>query len=118
MSDRTDNSAPTTSTVAVTPRPHGREDVATTDIGDEVILYNPLDGSTHALNVTAAFIWDLCDGTATPDEIADEVIATFGVPPAAAHTDVAALIARLFELELLDAAALSAAKQAGGARHT
>ncbi len=82
--------------------PRARADVTATDIDDEIILYNPLDGATHALNVTAALVWDLCDGTRTLDELAAEVAATFDIPIDSARADVEPLIAQLCRLQLLD----------------
>ncbi len=84
----------------VCPRAH--PEVTQTDIDDEIILYNPADGATHALNLTAALVWELCDGAYTLDGIAAEVASDFNVPLTQALGDVEALIARLYALGLVE----------------
>ena len=92
---------------AGTIRPRARPDVTVTDIDDEIILYDPSDGSTHALNLTGALVWDLCDGTRTLEEIADTVADDFGRPREQTRPDVEALAARLYALGLITGEAIA-----------
>jgi hypothetical protein len=39
------------------------------DLGEEFMLYDEPHDRVHVLNRTARFIWDLCDGTRTGEEI-------------------------------------------------
>jgi hypothetical protein len=48
--------------------------------------------SSHVLNKTAAFIWEMCDGSLDADEIADRVHQHFDVPLEEARTDTRSLI--------------------------
>jgi len=95
----------------VCPRAH--PEVTQTDIDDEIILYNPADGATHALNLTAALVWELCDGAYTLDGIAAEVASDFNVPLTQALGDVEALIARLYALGLVEGVGAAPARRQG-----
>lgn len=92
---------------AGTIRPRVRPDVTVTDIDDEIILYDPSDGSTHALNLTGALVWDLCDGTRTLEEIADTVADDFGRPRERTRPDVETLVVRLYALGLITGEAIA-----------
>jgi len=62
-------------------KPRSRSDVVTRAVRSKRILYDNLSKSSHVLNETAEFIWNLCDGEHTISEIASEVRAFFDVPP-------------------------------------
>jgi PqqD family protein of HPr-rel-A system len=47
------------------------------ELDGEVVVYDPLTGTVHFLNATAAAVWAACDGASTVDEIVDRVGATF-----------------------------------------
>jgi len=58
--------------------------------GREVLIYSsadPAGGAIHALNPTAAVIWDLCDGAHSLAEMERAVRLAFAVP---AERDLAA----------------------------
>lgn len=93
-------------------RPCARADIATTDVDDELMMYNPADGATHALNLTAALVWESCDGAHTLDEIAQELAGDFKVPLPRARADVDTVIGKLYHLGLLRGAAEDAASPA------
>ncbi len=82
--------------------PRARPEVTQTDIDDEIILYNPADGATHALNLTAALVWELCDGAYALDGIAAEVASDFNIALDQASGDVEPLIARFYTLGLVE----------------
>src|SRR5579871_547000 len=89
---------------AGTVRPARRADVTETDLDDELILYDPRSGATHALNLSAALVWELCDGSATLEEVAGELAAGFSIPIDRALADTAASVAQFYELGLFDTA--------------
>jgi hypothetical protein len=64
-------------------RPRRRADVVLHDLGLESMLYDPVADTVIRLNVTARRIWDLCDGTRSPDEIAAALALEFDVPEGA-----------------------------------
>jgi hypothetical protein len=37
------------------------------------LLYNPATSEAHTLNPVGSFIWEYCDGTLTPEQIAAEL---------------------------------------------
>jgi PqqD family protein of HPr-rel-A system len=94
-------------------RPLVNQDVTVTDLDDEMLLYDAADGATHALNFTAALVWELCDGAHTLDDIAAELASGFNLPAEQAHADAAALVEQFFSLGLLNTAAESADSSAG-----
>ena len=61
-------------------KPRSRSDVITRAVRSKRILYDNLSKTSHVLNETAEFIWNLCDGEHTVAEIATEVRAFFDVP--------------------------------------
>ena len=64
-------------------RPKQRPGVWRRQTEDEVALYDPENGTVHIVNDTALAIWDLCDGTTTPDEMILAICELFGM-----HRDV------------------------------
>lgn len=54
-----------------------RRDVATKQIGADLILYDLANRDLHVLNVTAAKVFQLCDGSHTPEEIAKSLVESF-----------------------------------------
>ena len=47
--------------------------------GNDLVLYNPLRGRMHVLNASAAFIWRLCDGSRSQEEMTDRLTAEFQI---------------------------------------
>ncbi|HHT9130944.1 MAG TPA: PqqD family protein [Candidatus Tripitaka californicus] len=54
-------------------RPKQRVTLATEEIEDDLFLYDPDKDHVHLLNVSASAIFELCDGTRTAQEIAQEI---------------------------------------------
>jgi hypothetical protein len=54
--------------------------VITRDVRSQRVLYDNVSHSSHVLNETAEFIWNLCDGEHSIAELAVEVRAFFDVP--------------------------------------
>ena len=68
------------------PRRVGR--VARYEIDGEVVLFDPKRNRVHNLNLTASVIWELCDGTRTVEELAEDMACLFEVEVAVVHSDV------------------------------
>ena len=85
-----------------TMKPRSRSDVITRAVRSQRILYDNLSKSSHALNETAEFIWNLCDGEHTISEIAVEVRAFFDVPDEAdLESDIERTLGMLMKKGLL-----------------
>lgn len=81
-------------------RPMRRENIETHLMPDgSALLYDPATGKGHVLNVTGSFIWEYCDGTMTPDQIAAELA---GLLPQEVdfHAEALHMIADLAALDL------------------
>jgi|PlaIllAssembly_1097288.scaffolds.fasta_scaffold1673388_1 hypothetical protein len=57
--------------------PKVRGDVSIQELGEEVMIYDPLNEKVHVLNTTAHCIWKLCDGNFTLQEIKEEISRKF-----------------------------------------
>lgn len=54
-----------------------RGSIIVKDMGEETVLYNPDTRKIHILNNTALFIWQLCDGRHSIEDISAAVVAKF-----------------------------------------
>jgi hypothetical protein len=54
-------------------KPRHRGTLATEEIEEDLVLYDPDKDHVHLLNVSASAIFELCDGTRTAQEIAQEI---------------------------------------------
>jgi len=63
------------------------EDIIWRRIGEDIVVIKDDGQSTHILNKTAAFIWELCDGKRNVDEIAASLFKRFDVSPEEARAD-------------------------------
>lgn len=75
-------------------------DVIFRKIGDEVLLVPVRNNihnleSIHSLNGVGARVWELIDGTRTPDQIRDIIADEFDVIPADAGVDIEEFLASL-----------------------
>lgn len=77
-------------------------DVALQRVGREAILYDRRRGLAHVINESAARIWELCDGSATQEQIAGALAASYDMPATAVYDDVARILASFRELQVLD----------------
>jgi Coenzyme PQQ synthesis protein D (PqqD) len=86
----------------VTPRQ--RENIETHLMPDgSALLYDPATGKGHVLNVTGSFIWEYCDGTLMPDQIAADLAELLPQEPNL-HAEALRLIAELEALGLFASA--------------
>ena len=77
------------------------EDVIWRQIEDETVVITADGLSLHVLNPTAAFIWELCDGTKGAEEIVSILCEHFDVSPEEACPDVNDVIVKLEGLGLV-----------------
>lgn len=70
-------------------------------VDDEVVILNRQTEQVHRLNVTASYIWNLCDGATAPDQIAARLAEGFDRTVDQVIGDVDTTIARLRELGLI-----------------
>lgn len=68
---------------------NARGDVVTKQVGAELMIYDSANKVIHVLNTAAAKIFQLCDGSHTPEEIAKALEESFdGVEQLQAYEDV------------------------------
>lgn len=92
---------PWTSRAAEITPPPRRRDVNVLDLDEEVIIAEPGDGSTYHLNLTAAAVWERCDGRTTTRQIAAGLAGAFDVTFDEALNDVEELVVWFLETGLL-----------------
>ena len=59
--------------------PRRRAHIEERRAGHELVLYDPVAGRLHVLNLTAAQVWRLCDGDKTSGSIAERLAGDFQV---------------------------------------
>jgi hypothetical protein len=75
-------------------KPKQADGVESRELGDECMLHDGRNGSVHIINATAAFVWGLCDGRRTVDEIVSAVADAYEIfPNADMHKDVEGILA-------------------------
>ncbi|TRZ95965.1 PqqD family protein [bacterium] len=55
-------------------------DIVLREEGEEAFLFNPASNNIKVLNNTGAFIWKLCDGKHSRDDIVNALTEEFNVP--------------------------------------
>jgi hypothetical protein len=86
-------------------RPRRREGVLAQTTADTTIILDPESGAYFTLDEVGSFVWDLCDGTRTLEEIASAICSEYDVSEATARQDVTDLVGQLETERLLDATA-------------
>src|SRR5262245_33547272 len=69
-------------------------------IDDEIVVFNPAKGEGHALNKSAALVFDLCDGKTSRATMSTALAQRFGLPAVPDVVDLALA-------ELMDAGLVS-----------
>ena len=77
-------------------------DIISRRIGNETVAIKDNGLATLVLNKTAAYIWELCDGTRGASAITGKICERFEVGTAEADADVRATIDRLLEIGLIN----------------
>jgi hypothetical protein len=70
-------------------------------LGDDLLVHRTGSEEVHALNATAALLWEMCDGTHEPSTIAQALAERYGVEAGKARSDVDACLKRLQVKRLL-----------------
>ncbi len=65
-------------------------------------VYDETTDSLHLLNDTARAIWELCDGSTSPEEITRAIVELTGIESEVAARDVAATLDTLSDLGLVE----------------
>ena len=81
--------------------PRRRADLTTRMIDGEIVILNRDSSEVHHLNPTASRIWELCDGSTSPEEIAVRVAASFNASADQIMSDVIGAVADLQRLGLI-----------------
>ena len=99
--------------IVTTATPRRREGLTAVSLDGETVLYDRSLRAVHRLNSSASFIWQLCDGSRTVEEITALVAGTFERTPKEISPDVIGAMADLASAGLLDPYGASAAGIAG-----
>lgn len=63
--------------------PMRKEGILSRKLGDEWMLYDTGKGSIHIINTMAEFVWKMCDGSHTLDEMEKRIENVYSVPEGA-----------------------------------
>ena len=85
-------------------RPQQRPDLVFRQIDDDFVVYDPVSDHTLLLNASSAAVLELCDGTRTVDDMANEVAAAFQVEPSAVHAEVVSSLEQFARRSFLEPA--------------
>ena len=89
--------------------PRRIQDVLDLDMGDGLILFDHGSSLVHHLNPSAGIVWRLADGSATVEELAGDIARELGGDEEEVRHQVAALIAELEALGVVENAGAEAA---------
>ncbi len=81
--------------------PKRRNDVHSTELEGEGVIYDPIADKGFYLNETSLFIWKQCDGTRTLDQIERELAEAYDVSPNA-RSDLETIISNFDVQGLLE----------------
>ena len=74
-------------------RPCAQANVVFRRLADEEwALFDPVAHHLHTLNLSAAVVWEYCDGTRSIDEVTTVVREAFGTVPGTTRDDVSRLV--------------------------
>lgn len=81
--------------------PKRRADLTIREVDGEVIVLNHRLGEIHQLNATASFVWNLCDGQKSVEDIISLVAREYGGSAVEVDMDIRRVIVQFLEKELL-----------------
>ncbi len=82
--------------------PVRRDGVLSRQIGDESVLYDSEKDSVHIINAMAEFVWNMCDGSNSLDEIERHLNDTHTIPEeATVREDLESIIQSFVDLGVL-----------------
>jgi hypothetical protein len=64
------------------PKIRNADELLIADMGDEVIVYDAARKKRHSLNMVSAFIFQLCDGQTSPEEMSTRLRDELQIPHA------------------------------------
>lgn len=82
-------------------RPKARPDLLFKELADGGLIYEPQTDSLHSLNASSSFIWSLCDGEHTLNEIIQLIHNSFTQFTASPEEAVFTAIEQFHQLNLL-----------------
>ncbi|MDJ0656310.1 MAG: pyrroloquinoline quinone biosynthesis peptide chaperone PqqD [Xanthomonadales bacterium] len=82
-------------------KPCLREDLATEEVDNELIVLHSENGQIHKLNETAAFVLRMCDGNTSVAEIKEQLATRYQVDSSTVSKDVDDLIDSFHALGLI-----------------
>lgn len=71
------------------------------EIDGEAVLFDPKRNRVHTLNATAAIVWQLCDGSRTVEQLAEDVALIFGVDSSNVMEDLPTILADFQKAHLI-----------------
>ena len=72
------------------------------DVEEEMVLFDPHTNKLHSLNLTAAFLWELCDGENTKERLSEIFSRSFEIPAAQAKRDVTKVLLTMHHEDLIE----------------
>lgn len=81
-----------------------RENLTVQTVDDEILILDLESNQIHQLNSSASFVWALCDGALSLEQLAEIYAEHYEIAPEAARADVKQVTAQLCEMGLLKAA--------------
>ncbi len=78
------------------------DDLHVEELDGEALLYDPRNGAIHRFNATTSCVWNACDGSCTPNDIAVSLLRNYTVDADEAQRAVLTVIEKLDEEDLLD----------------
>lgn len=79
-----------------------RSEIMKRPVGKEYMLYDAVGRKVHVLNETAHFVWELCDGTCSIDDIVSRAAAAFDASPDELRADIEGCLKEFRSLSLLE----------------
>jgi hypothetical protein len=82
-------------------KPRRRDGVLSTQLIDELVIYDPVSFRAASLNATARAIWQLCDGTRTIEHICGDLEQQYNMSADRVRHEITEKIVLLLQLGLL-----------------
>ena len=83
-------------------KPLRKDGVVVKKLGEECLLYDTQAEAVHVVNLVGEFVWGLCDGTHSPDDMAQAVRRDHDVPDGTdVRADIDAILDDFAKLGLL-----------------
>lgn len=82
--------------------PKVRKDLYIRTLGDEKVVYDKENGRVHFMNQTTTFIFELCDGTHSKEEIIKSLLDGYDVGREKAEKDVNKILKDMEDNKILN----------------